>query len=358
MTTIEFNGIPVHVGPLDSKPFHALLNRYESSKKVIIVDENTHDCCLEYLLTAFPALESAEVMLLPVGEENKVLEICYQVWEAMLEYNINRNDLVINLGGGLVTDVGGFVASVFKRGVNYVHIPTSLLAMVDASLGGKNGVDLNGFKNILGTVTNPQAVYVDTGFLETLPPDEIFNGFAEMLKHALIHDVAYWNTLKVLTSEAALIQESTIVRSITIKKSIVESDPLEKGQRKLLNFGHTLGHAIESYFMDKSPIAHGHAVALGMIGESYVAMKRKALSMSEYQEIEQTIIRIFPMIEIPENAYHEVINLLANDKKNEGNSINFVLLKAIGSAEINAQLSNKEVGEALLHLSLLAQHGN
>jgi 3-dehydroquinate synthase len=297
-------------------------------------------------------------MLLPVGEENKVLEICYQVWEAMLEYNIKRTDLVINLGGGLVTDVGGFVASVFKRGVNYVHIPTSLMAMVDASLGGKNGVDLNGLKNILGTITNPQAVFVDTGFLETLPPDEIFNGFAEMLKHALIFDAAYWNTLKTLTTEAALIQESTIVQSIAIKKSIVESDPFEKGQRKLLNFGHSLGHAIESYFMDKSSIAHGHAVALGMIGESYIAMKRKVLSLKEYQEIEQAIIRVFPMIEIPENAYHEVINLLSNDKKNEGNSINFVLLKTIGSAEINAHLSNKEVGEALLHLSLLAQHGN
>ena len=155
MMTIQFNGTPIHVGSLESGPFNALLEEYSTRKKVIVVDENTHDCCLEYLLTAFPSLEDAEVMLLPAGEENKALEVCYQVWSAMLEYQINRTDLVINLGGGVVTDLGGFIASVYKRGVDFIHIPTSLMGMVDAAIGGKNGVDLNGLKNIIGTITQP-----------------------------------------------------------------------------------------------------------------------------------------------------------------------------------------------------------
>jgi 3-dehydroquinate synthase len=358
MMTIQFNGTPIHVGSLESGPFNVLLEEYSTRKKVIVVDENTHDCCLEYLLTAFPSLEEAEVMLLPAGEENKALEVCYQVWSAMLEYQINRNDLVINLGGGVVTDLGGFIASVYKRGIDFIHIPTSLMGMVDAAIGGKNGVDLNGLKNIIGTITQPQAIFVDAGFLETLPAEEIFNGYAEMLKHALILDVAYWNQLKVLNTEEELIQLTNIIRSIELKKQVVEADPTEKGQRKLLNFGHSLGHALESYFLSKQPIAHGHAVALGMIGESYVSYKRGVLALDAYREIEQCIIRVFPMLEIPEEAIEELIELMRNDKKNERNALNFVLLESIGKAQVNAEMTSSEVGEALLHLSLLAQHGN
>jgi 3-dehydroquinate synthase len=358
MLTIQFNGTPIHVGSLDAAPFKDLLADYSMCKKVIMVDENTHDCCLEYLLTAFPSLEDAEVMLLPAGEENKALEVCYQVWSAMLEYQINRNDLVINLGGGVVTDLGGFIASVYKRGIDFIHIPTSLMGMVDAAIGGKNGVDLNGLKNIIGTITQPKAVFVDAGFLETLPPEEIFNGYAEMLKHALILDNSYWNQLKSLNSEEELIQIQHVIRSIELKKQVVEADPNEKGLRKLLNFGHTLGHALESYFLSKKPIAHGHAVALGMIGESYISYKRGVLSQDAYREIEQCIIRIFPMLEIPEEAIETLIELMRNDKKNERNVLNFVLLKEIGTAQVNAEILPSEVGEALLHLSLLAQHGN
>ena len=358
MLTIQFNGTPIHVGSLDAAPFKDFLADYSTCKKVIMVDENTHDCCLEYLLTAFPSLEDAEVMLLPAGEENKALEVCYQVWSAMLEYQINRNDLVINLGGGVVTDLGGFIASVYKRGIDFIHIPTSLMGMVDAAIGGKNGVDLNGLKNIIGTITQPKAIFVDPGFLETLPAEEVFNGYAEMLKHALILDDNYWNQLKSLNSEEELIQIQHIIRSIELKKQVVEADPTEKGQRKLLNFGHTLGHALESYFLSKKSIAHGHAVALGMIGESYISCKRGILSQEAYREIEQCIIRIFPMLEIPEEAIETLIELMRNDKKNERNALNFVLLNAIGSAQVNAEISPSEVGEALLHLSLLAQHGN
>jgi 3-dehydroquinate synthase len=199
---------------------------------------------------------------------------------------------------------------------------------------------------------------VDSGFLETLPAEEIFNGYAEMLKHALILDAAYWNQLKVLNTEEELIKLTNIIRSIELKKQVVEADPTEKGKRKLLNFGHSLGHALESYFLSKQAIAHGHAVALGMIGESYVSYKRGVLAVDEYREIEQCIIRVFPMLEIPEEAIEELIELMRNDKKNERNTLNFVLLECIGKAQVNAEMTSSEVGEALLHLSLLAQHGN
>src|SRR5690606_19825507 len=162
-----------------------LTNDYTNSKKVILVDENTHDACLEYLLTAFDGLEDAEVMLLPAGEENKVMEVCFQVWEAMSEYGVGRRDLIINLGGGVVTDMGGFIASVYKRGVDFINIPTTLLGMVDASIGGKTGIDLGPLKNQLGVFSNPKAIYVDVTFLETLETKDVVNGYAEMLKHAL-----------------------------------------------------------------------------------------------------------------------------------------------------------------------------
>ena len=358
MTIIPIGNTKVHIGPLENSGFIDTLNQFSHRKKVIMVDENTHDCCLEYLLTSFPTLEEAEVMLLPAGEENKVLEICYQVWSALLEYEIGRHDLIINLGGGLVSDMGGFIASVYKRGIPFVHIPTSLMAMVDASIGGKNGVDLNGIKNCIGTINDPTAIFVDPAFLSTLPAEEIFNGFAEMLKHALITDVDYWNALKSLKTEEELITLSNLIRSIEIKKNIVNADPLESGVRKKLNFGHTLGHALESYFLTQKPIAHGHAVALGMIAESFISYKRGVLSAAAYSEIEQVLIRIFPMLDIPEGAVEQIIAFIKNDKKNEGKEMNFVLLEALGQTSINASLSENEIGESLLHLSLLAGHAN
>jgi 3-dehydroquinate synthase len=355
---LEFDGIPVELGPLDTSNLRNILSTYQDRNKVIIVDENTHDACLEPLLLSFPELQNAEVMLLPAGEENKTMEVVFQVWSALLEYRIQRNDLILNLGGGLVTDLGGFVAATYKRGIDFIHIPTSLMAMVDAALGSKTGIDVNDVKNAVGTFTAPKAIFIDPTFLETLPAEDIFNGFAEMLKHALILDEPYWMRLKGLNNDAELIAAENILRSIQLKKEVVESDPHESGRRKLLNFGHTFGHGLESYFLSRKPIDHGHAVALGMIAEAYVSFKREVLSFEAYQEIEHVLIAIFPMPPIPEEAFEEVMNHMKNDKKNAGNSINFVLLKAPGSAEINAELSEKEIGEALLHLSLLARNSN
>lgn len=350
---IEGNYCRLEIGSILEGGFQAYLKTFENQKIVILVDENTHDYCLEYLITSFPELERAEIMLLPCGEENKVMEVCFQVWQAFTEYHVERKDLVINLGGGVVTDMGGFIASVFKRGLTFIHVPTSLLGMVDAAIGGKNGIDLDGYKNQLGTITQPACVFIDSGFLATLPAEEIFNGYAEMLKHALIGDVALWKEIRHIQSEDELIQQEVIVKAIRVKTNIIEQDPLEGGLRKKLNFGHTVGHALESYFLQSTPISHGHAVALGMIAESYISMKRNLLTKEAYKEIESTIIRSFPMIQLQAEDVSQVISLMYQDKKNEAGQIRSCLLDGIGSCMYDQEVKEEEIGESLFHLTLL-----
>jgi 3-dehydroquinate synthase len=351
---IEGKYCQVEIGSILNGGFQSFLKAFENQQILIIVDENTHDCCLEYLITSFPELERAEIMLLPNGEENKVMEVCFQVWQAFTEYKVERKDLVINLGGGVVTDMGGFIASVYKRGLTFIHIPTTLLGMVDAAIGGKNGIDLNGFKNQLGTITQPARVFVDAGFLSTLPPEEIFNGYAEMLKHALIGDAKLWEEIRHIQSEEALIQEAVILQSIRVKTNIIEQDPFEGGLRKKLNFGHTVGHALESYFFQSTSISHGHAVALGMIAESFISMKRGILSKEAYKDIESTIIRSFPMIELNADDVSIVISLMYQDKKNIAGQIRSCLLEGIGTCSFDHHLTEEEIGESLFHLTLLA----
>lgn len=355
---IQANGVNIELGSLGSGAFEESISAYQDRNIIIFVDENTHDTCLEVLLTQFEVLKNAEIILLPCGEENKVLEVCFQVWEALTEFTIHRNDLIINLGGGIVSDMGGFIASVYKRGVAFINIPTSLLGMVDAAIGGKTGIDFGPYKNLLGTFQNPKAVFIDPAFLETLPPEEIFNGFAEMIKHALIADQEHWDVLKKITNEQELTSIENISRSVEIKCSIVNQDPHESGPRKALNFGHTIGHGLEGYFISRSPISHGHAVALGLVAESYISMKRGWLSKTIYQEIEQVIIRSFPMIPIPEEGYDEIQKLILNDKKNEKNQVNCILLEAVGKVRLSETISSEELGSALLHLAILAQPGN
>lgn len=347
--TIEIGSI------LDSSLAALLAMNYVDSKVVIIVDENTHDNCLEYLLTSFESLKEAEVMLLPVGEENKVMEVCFQVWEALTEYQIGRKDLIINLGGGVVTDMGGFIASIFKRGVDFIHIPTSLLAMVDASIGGKNGIDLGPYKNQLGAFSHPKVILIDPVFLETLPAEEWMNGYAEMLKHALINNRKHFDKIKNINSDTELKDLKTISDSVKVKFDIVEEDPLEKGRRKVLNFGHTVGHAIEGFFIDKEPISHGHAVAIGMIAESYISMAQDKLNKVDFSEIETTILKKFPVPLIDSEDFQEIVHLTKNDKKNEANKIYCSLLSQIGVCEIDCTVQESEIEEALIYLQKLAK---
>ena len=354
MNLFTSNAFTIEVGSILDSSLNELLITYAQSKIVIIVDENTHDYCLEYLLTSFDSLKEAEVMLLPVGEENKVMEVCFQVWQALTDYQVGRKDLVINLGGGVVTDMGGFIASIYKRGIDFIHIPTSLLGMVDASIGGKVGIDLGPYKNQLGVFSHPKKIYIDTIFLGTLPEEELLNGFAEMLKHALINDKSQWEKLKKTPSIDQLIDEKIIIDSIKVKFDLVEKDPLEKNVRKKLNFGHTIGHAIEGYFIDTTPISHGHAVAIGMLAESFISMKQQRLKSEVFYDIELFLTTKFPMIQLDEDAIKEIIQIAKNDKKNESGRIFCALLNEIGECSIDNEIQENEIADALFYLNKFA----
>jgi 3-dehydroquinate synthase len=354
MKTIITKDSSIEIGSVTEGTLSIVLQAYKDHNLIIVVDENTHDNCLEYMITSFPELERAEIILLPCGEENKVMEVCFQVWQAFTEYGFGRKDLVINLGGGVVTDMGGFIASIYKRGLKFINIPTSLLGMVDASIGGKTGIDMDRYKNQLGTFSHPTHIFIDPIFLQTLPEEEIFNGYAEMVKHALIKDVDLWEKIRVIHSEEELTTIDNIYTSVKIKTEIVDGDPTEKGERKILNFGHTIGHALESYFLDKNAISHGHAVALGMCAESFISLKRNWISKEIFKDIEATITASFPMISLNADEVSTIISLMYQDKKNEAGKILGSLLNGVGSCLYDIELSEEEIGESLFHLSLLA----
>lgn len=335
------------------------LNNYikttNPSKIFILVDTNTHDDCLPQFLER---LESGdiivEVMEMPNGEDHKTIDICMGVWEALSEYNADRKSVLINLGGGVVTDLGGFVASTYMRGISYINIPTTLLAMVDASVGGKTGVDLGALKNQVGVINEGVMVGVDTSFLSTLPQNEMVSGFAEMLKHGLIYDQAYWNTLTHLENLDISDLDRLIYDSVVIKNKVVSEDPTEQGLRKILNFGHTLGHAIESYFLehaDRTPLLHGEAIAIGMILESYLATKICGLSNKDFQIITEGILKTFSKVAITKDDQQIIINLLKHDKKNSYGIVKFVLLEAIGKPKIDCIVSNELILEAFEYYS-------
>jgi len=330
------------------------LNNYiktaKPSKIFILVDTNTHDYCLPKFQERIESGEIAiEVMEMPNGEEHKSIDICTGVWEALSEYNADRKSLLINLGGGVVTDLGGFVASTYMRGITYINVPTSLLAMVDASVGGKTGVDLGSLKNQVGVINEGVMVGVDTSFLDTLPQNEMVSGFAEMLKHGLIYDEAYWNTLTHLENLDLSDLDRLIYDSIVIKNTVVTSDPTEQGLRKILNFGHTLGHAIESYFMenaDKTPLLHGEAIAVGMILETYLSTKISGLNNDSLDTITKGILKTFSKVEITKADQQHIIELLKYDKKNSHGVVKFVLLEAIGKPKLDCVVSNDLILEA------------
>jgi len=333
---------------------YTALNNYiktaQPSKIFVLVDTNTHDYCLPKFLQRVESGEIAvEVMEMPNGEEHKSIDICTGVWEALSEYNADRKSLLINLGGGVVTDLGGFVASTYMRGIAYINIPTSLLAMVDASVGGKTGVDLGALKNQVGVINEGEMVGVDTSFLDSLPQNEMVSGFAEMLKHGLIYDESYWNTLTHLENLDISDLDRLIYDSIVIKNKVVTSDPTEQGLRKILNFGHTLGHAIESYFLenaDKTPLLHGEAIAIGMILETYLSTKICGLSQNHLETITNGILKTFSKVTITKADQEHIIDLLKYDKKNSHGVVKFVLLEAIGKPKLDCVVSNALIFEA------------
>ena len=337
---------PIEWGPLLNSSFSSALAPFASRKIAILVDENTHDHCLEFLITGFEALAEAEVIMLPAGEENKVLEVCFQVWETLTEAGFGRHDLLINLGGGMVTDLGGFVASVYKRGLAFINVPTSLLGMVDAAVGGKTGIDFAGYKNQIGTFSAAQFTYIDSGFLHTLPSQEWANGFAELLKHALISDGQLWQDLSNIQDIQNELRSETIQQGVQIKVEIVAQDPTENGLRKILNFGHTIGHALESYYLNtETALSHGHAVAIGLLLESHLSVELSTLTKEEFLSIETKIKSIYTL-QIPKDAAG-LWALMQQDKKNNNSEVRMCMLSQIGSCVFDQKLAFKQFEKVL-----------
>lgn len=326
-----------------------LILQKKYSKIFVLTDLNTNALCLPIFLGELITEIPIEIIEIEAGEANKNIETCTEIWNVLIDLGADRKSLIIGLGGGVVTDISGFVAAVFKRGIDFVNVPSTLLGMVDAALGGKNGVDLGNLKNQIGTIANAEMVLIDFRFLDTLPNEQIRSGYAEMLKHGLIQDKAYWNKLSDIQNIDLTDLDDLIIRSAEIKTKITSEDLTEEGIRKALNFGHTLGHAIESYCLEnsnKTALLHGDAIAVGMILESYLSFKKGLLTSEEYKEIKSILKGIYPFLEFDIDDIQEVIKLLSADKKNEYGKVLFVLLDGIGNIKINQLVDNELIYEA------------
>lgn len=322
------------------------INENAFSKVFVLVDQNTEQYCLPLILEALP--ESSVIIHVEDGENNKNLKTAEFIWNALLNNGCDRQSLMINLGGGVIGDIGGFCASTFMRGIAFINIPTTLLAQVDASIGSKSGLDLNDVKNIIGTFSHPKAVIIYTSFLKSLSYKEILSGYAEIIKHSLIADTDLWEKIKTNHEIIAEDFEYFIASNISIKNKVVTADPLEKGERKILNFGHTLGHAIETLLIQTNDsLLHGEAIAIGMVCESYLSYKKNYISLDECSEIKNLILSLYGNKYKSLPAFEKIYNVMKFDKKNHKGQIHFSLLEKIGKANFNQLCSEDEIKESL-----------
>jgi 3-dehydroquinate synthase len=311
----EYN---VELGPLSAFDTKAWIAAAGYSKVLIVADTHTAALCLPYFFEKTGLPESTPVVVISAGEQHKILSTCEQVWQGMFDARLDRKALVINLGGGVIGDLGGFCAATFKRGVDFVQVPTTLLSMTDAAVGGKLGIDFNTIKNAVGVFQNPAAVWVDPHFLQTLSYRELRSGFAEVIKHALIGDTDLWRSIEGMTNLEGADWFAILKASIAVKVRVVTEDPLEKGLRAILNYGHTIGHAIESYYLHSAtPLTHGEAIAEGMIAESHIAYGPGIRT----DAVTTVIRRFFPPVHIPAYLAPDVWQLMQQDKKNANSAV-------------------------------------
>jgi len=355
MAEIKVTNYSIFVSKNISKEINKFLkaNASRYSKLFILVDENTLKHCYPQLVASIPAFKEAEIIEIESGEETKNIEVCTQLWATLGDYHADRQSLIINLGGGVISDMGGFIASAFKRGIGFINIPTTLLSQVDASIGGKVGVDLNHFKNEIGLFSNPQAVFINTAFLRTQNERQLLSGFAEIIKHALIADADYWKKIKEIKVSHFEKFHAFVETSIHIKNKIVQEDPFEKNNRKMLNFGHTIGHAVETFFMEQlnGQLLHGEAIAIGMICETYLSKSILKLSDAALKEIASFILSLYKPVQLKETDFDQLIELMVHDKKNEKQFINFSLISSIGKCEINKTATPDLIKESLRYYS-------
>lgn len=350
MLEVKSQGYSVLVGNESINHLKDYLESQKNYSKIfIIVDENTILHCLPDLVEDIPFLYGAEVIEIESGENNKTIEIVTQIWYALSESHADRKSLIINLGGGVISDMGGFIASTYKRGIDFINIATTLLSQVDASVGGKLGIDLNGLKNQIGVFNFPQMVVIYPPFLKTLEWRQLRSGFAEVLKHALIKDEEYWEELKGIEVSLESDWTKIIEHSVQIKNKVVIEDPTEQGLRKILNYGHTIGHAIETWHLENDPnyFLHGEAIAIGMIAEGFLSMTKSGLPQEELLEISEVLKDKFELKPLPIDKFEEYGNLMIHDKKNSEGRISFSLLSKIGECKWDQFCNKEEILNAL-----------
>ncbi len=327
-----------------------LKNNQNFSKIFVLVDSNTSEHCLPPFLQKVGILKDYELIEIEPGEDNKNIHTVVGIWDTLTELGADRKSLLINLGGGVLTDMGGFVASTFKRGMKFINVPTSLLSMVDASTGGKTGIDLGNLKNQIGVFSLPEMVIVSSEFLSTLEARQMRSGLAEMIKHGLIADKYHWDRLNDLDNLDLSSLDSLIKQSVTVKIKVVTEDPTEQGLRKILNFGHTIGHAVETFYMDTDKMLfHGEAIAIGMIAEAYLSTLKTGFEMEDADKVKKVILEYFPKTEIPKEDFKAILDLTKHDKKNVSGVISFSLLEDIGSCAYDCYALPDEIEDALAY---------
>lgn len=324
------------------------ISECEHDKLFVLVDETTHQRCWPVIKDFF-SMRNAQLITIGATDMHKDLDTIAHVWKSLGEGGGSRHSCMINLGGGMVTDLGGFAASTFKRGINFINIPTTLLSMVDASVGGKTGINFGGLKNEIGVFNDSKFVILDTEFLKTLDNENICSGYAEMLKHGLISDEKMWAELVSYDLQYPDLKQlqRMVADSVQVKERIVEIDPHEKGIRKALNLGHTVGHAFESWSMKRNPILHGYAVAFGIIPELYLSVSKTGFPIEKMRQTVAFIKENYGTLPITCDDYPELLELMSHDKKNQNGIINFTLLGGIGDIRINQTATAEEIKEAL-----------
>ena len=328
---------------------HQVIEKIPHDKLFILTDEHTHELCLP-LLSNFNFIKKADIIVIGAGDIHKNLNTLAHVWKELSNHGATRHSLMLNLGGGMITDLGGFAASTFKRGIKYINIPTTLLSMVDASVGGKTGINFNGLKNEIGVFSPAEHVLISTTFLKSLDMQNLLSGYAEMLKHGLISTTKHWAELlnfdmNDIDYEAL---QTLVAKSVQIKENIVEQDPYERGIRKALNLGHTAGHAFESLALEsKHPVLHGYAVAWGIVCELYFSHLKAGFPKDKLRQTIQFIKEHYGVLPFDCKQYDRLHEFMTHDKKNTSGIINFTLLGEIGDIRINQSATQEEIFEML-----------
>jgi 3-dehydroquinate synthase len=349
---------PVYIGANPWDLLKEFVGPYLNGRGVfILTDLNTQKYCLPVLIEHVPSLAGIPSLAVEPGEQSKDLMSAGRIWNWLMENNAGRKSLLINLGGGVISDLGGFSAATFKRGMPFINIPTSLIGQADAAIGGKTGINHSGVKNQAGVFADPSAVFVFPAFLRTLPSDQIRSGFAEILKSALLAGNDVWERIRSVESPYGETDESLIIESVKYKAKLVSIDPYDHSSRKALNFGHTAGHAIESFFNRPGMpgMLHGDAVAEGMVCEAFISSGLAGLPETDMESIISTIIRHFPVKSIDGQYFEEILSLMEHDKKKLGTGINFSLLKSIGHPVVDIEAEREIIFQSFRYLNQISR---